>query len=490
MRAREFLIEYRRDVTAQKSGERLLARNKSADLTKINDVDKLLAALETADPTPNKQYMLWIVNRYIAGDFFLEDLEIVKRYLEKFIEARQKRLIDVVDINRYTLGALKEKINKIYQSDSNDTSGMGGASYPVIPGTQVLYNGPQGQFAVMTTLEGSMKHNKQVGKAAEWCTADSRAPKHFPTHAKQGPLYVYVDPQGEKYQLHFETNQFKDVDDNEIKLELARQIVSLPFVWKNIDWSRAIKTGSEKAIQLIPLDLFRTPDMQKMLLVAVRRNETALGQVPEEFRTPELCLAAVQGNGLALRYVPKKFRTPELCLAAVQQNEWALQYVPEESRTSEMYLSAVQQDGEALGQVPEKLRTPKLCLMAVQENGRALYFVPEELRTPDLCLAAIQQNGWALKYLSEKSRTPDLCLAAVQQSGTALQFVPDELRTLDLCLAAVRQSGWALEHVPDKLRTFEICLAAVRNDKQTLHLVPNHLQQEIQSKLRIPQRKR
>jgi hypothetical protein len=42
------------------------------------------------------------------------------------------------------------------------------------------------------------------------------------------------------------------------------------------------------------------------------------------------CLSAVQKNGLALKDVPEKFKTDEICLAAIQSDARAVQYVPAE----------------------------------------------------------------------------------------------------------------------------------------------------------------
>ena len=112
MRAREFinfLVEYRRDITAEKLGQKIIARGEGDDL------DQILSEIESADPTVNKQYTEWIARRYIAGDFLLEDLSVVNQYLVKFIESR--KLIQNKDINAYSLKTLKELIQGIYKSD-------------------------------------------------------------------------------------------------------------------------------------------------------------------------------------------------------------------------------------------------------------------------------------------------------------------------------------------------------------------------------------
>ena len=41
-------------------------------------------------------------------------------------------------------------------------------------------------------------------------------------------------------------------------------------------------------------------------------------------------LATVSRYGWVLQYVPDELKTPELCLAAVSDFGWALQYVPDE----------------------------------------------------------------------------------------------------------------------------------------------------------------
>ena len=53
-------------------------------------------------------------------------------------------------------------------------------------------------------------------------------------------------------------------------------------------------------------------------------------------------------------------------LATVQQDGWALDYVPDDLKTPDLCLTAVQQDGWALRFVPDDLKTPDLCRIADQ----------------------------------------------------------------------------------------------------------------------------
>ncbi|MCL2207773.1 MAG: DUF4116 domain-containing protein [Fibromonadales bacterium] len=55
---------------------------------------------------------------------------------------------------------------------------------------------------------------------------------------------------------------------------------------------------------------------------AVKKDGYVLEQVPESFRTAEVCLAAVQNSGYALEYVPEKLKTEEICLEAIKNGDY------------------------------------------------------------------------------------------------------------------------------------------------------------------------
>jgi uncharacterized SAM-dependent methyltransferase len=50
--------------------------------------------------------------------------------------------------------------------------------------------------------------------------------------------------------------------------------------------------------------------------------------MPDKYKTPEICLEAIKQRGLALKYVPEAMKTEAVCLAAVRENGYALKYVP------------------------------------------------------------------------------------------------------------------------------------------------------------------
>ena len=95
MRAKEFLLEYRRDITARTFAPGIIdwARKdttipqgfRSSNVDPNELVDMILSQLEQADPTPNKEYMPWLAKMYASGAAYLEDmLSTAKEYLIKF----------------------------------------------------------------------------------------------------------------------------------------------------------------------------------------------------------------------------------------------------------------------------------------------------------------------------------------------------------------------------------------------------------------------
>jgi hypothetical protein len=73
-------------------------------------------------------------------------------------------------------------------------------------------------FIVYKIPKGASK-SKQVacdlGSGTEWCTAHSEA-EHFESYIKEGPLYIFDNGEGEKYQFHYETGQFMDKNDSPV----------------------------------------------------------------------------------------------------------------------------------------------------------------------------------------------------------------------------------------------------------------------------------
>lgn len=206
MRYNEFkiLLEYRRDVTASKMGPQLLqaaTRDMQYKSTQTNQnpeeqVDDMLSKFEKMDHTPNKQYVPWIARQYINGMFRMEDYSRVTDTLTNFNKLKPRLEQSKRDINRFNFRQLEAMVDEILnpQVGSETTGG----TFPVVDDSKVLYNGPLGQLAIPETQEASC----QLGGGTKWCTAAEKN-NMFDFYSRNGPLYVWRDRNGSKYQFWF-----------------------------------------------------------------------------------------------------------------------------------------------------------------------------------------------------------------------------------------------------------------------------------------------
>ena len=214
MRAREFLIEYKRDITAQRLGTKLI---RSGEREGITNVDKILAALESMDPTTNKQYTVWLANQYISEKFRLEDQTRILNVIKGF-ETIKSRLPEK-DIGKYDLHSLEDTIDRAMGSELGSKAALSSGTFPVVPDSEVLYNGPLGQLSIPKTKKASC----ELGTGTKWCTAAKSDSDNLFTHyADQGPLYIWRDKDGSKYQFHFPSTQFMDSRDRRISTETIK----------------------------------------------------------------------------------------------------------------------------------------------------------------------------------------------------------------------------------------------------------------------------
>lgn len=73
----------------------------------------------------------------------------------------------------------------------------------------VVYKIPQGSNDLYNV-------SCELGSGTEWCTATGKTSGHFDRHISQGSLYIFDNGKGEKYQFHYENNEFMDKNNNSI----------------------------------------------------------------------------------------------------------------------------------------------------------------------------------------------------------------------------------------------------------------------------------
>lgn len=247
MRARDFLREYSREKTANVFGNKLIAalgKDKSYGLqgtelgktrafidqkTKIGDeitpeqrqiiIDQIMQYLENCDPTTNKEYMQWLAKVYANQGIKLEDLStrgesalrLYHNYkFDKILPPEQR------DIGRLTFSDLEfiagdRELAQAYRAKQDQDAAK---AMPKGDST-VIYENDQVRIIIPNDKEAACYY----GQGTRWCTA-GRDNNMYDRYARDGDLYILLPKkpkyEGEKYQLHFPSNQFMDEQDNSV----------------------------------------------------------------------------------------------------------------------------------------------------------------------------------------------------------------------------------------------------------------------------------
>ena len=252
MRARDFLIEYSREKTATVFGNKLiaaLAKDKSYMIqqqgtehglgkarafldqkakvgSEINTeqrqyiLDLIMHVLENADPTQNKEYVQWLAKVYANQGIKIEDilargqnaLEVYNTYKLKKILPPEYRDIGRISFNDLEGLAqntdLRQALAAKQEQDAAKAMPRGDA--------ETVFENDQVRIIVPKNEEAACYY----GQGTRWCTAATGGNNMFDRYARDGDLYILLPkkPQyeGEKYQLHFSSNQFMDEQDNTV----------------------------------------------------------------------------------------------------------------------------------------------------------------------------------------------------------------------------------------------------------------------------------
>ena len=260
----------------------------------------------------------------------IEDFEKIRDFLLvlkdnlKLIKGDMSQFKSIADLASFVRGIKEKDVSvdekatdnyKIFREAMND-------------GLEIVYNGPNFIIGVPTTYEASSHFKKPI---TNWCTA---YPDMYDRYLQEygGKYYIHLNKHtGELYQLHYESEQFKDVSDQEI--DKVRFISEYP----------ELKDFYDKIIPMNNYDWWilhnRQPTEQEQL-EAVKRDSDAIQfiQNPSE----EVQLAAIKQNGYAIEYI--KNPSEEVQLAAVNNNGWAIKYIKNPSE--QVQLAAVKNYGD------------------------------------------------------------------------------------------------------------------------------------------------
>ena len=179
----------------------------------INPKD--LEQLFTADPTTVQnsrgvfagKYCVWIGNQYVNGKLKVGDIPELKKALTTYNINKSQITTPISGIK-----SLSDLITII----SNYTDDFK-ATRQLSKGEQALEKVYEDADWVVY-IPHTYKASRKIGGDTSWCTASSDD-RYFNMYTKEGPLYVNIrKSDGAKFQFHFPTGQFMDINDEEVSI--------------------------------------------------------------------------------------------------------------------------------------------------------------------------------------------------------------------------------------------------------------------------------
>ena len=190
--------------------------------------DELFQMIEEANPTGDLQVCIWIVEEIKSGYIKEEKLKEVKKYLSEYLK----------------LNLPLPNFYPTFPSCSN---------YQLVKDTMdknvdLLFTGEEGILLIPQTQEASCYY----GGETKWCTAQRNKNNAFETYAKRGNIYTWFDKKlKDKFQFHFEEEQFKDRIDKDISKQRFDEFRKHPIL------SVIFNEEEQKMLKNRPSDAFK-----------------------------------------------------------------------------------------------------------------------------------------------------------------------------------------------------------------------------------------
>lgn len=160
--------------------------------------------------------------------------------------------------------------------------------------------------------------------------------------------------------------------------------------------------------------------------------------------------------------------------------------IPEEKKTPDMCMEAVKEMGDNLEFVPEGLKAKEMCRIALVSSpdlGYGDYEILSHIPFPDVCMEGIKQfeNNVDMvdivRALRKEVINKEIADYVVGKDGRCLGLIPLDLQTESLVLKAVRTSGCealAYTTVREDLKTENLYIMGLVFLPQSFHFIPEH----------------
>lgn len=213
------------------------------------DGEKITAAMFNAiveaDPSKTKEYVDWLSQIYVDGNLKSEDLYKATEYLELYSKVRNKlngdekniyafdtkneSYVDTYDGKTKTRKVKKLKIDslqtlyKLIRPFEKKAVSNKEKADEIKKQARKVYEDDNWLVVIPETKEAACFY----GAGTQWCTA-AKQNNYFDYYNEQGDLFININKKTkEKYQFHFEENQFMDETDSPVSLHYFRREIGL-----------------------------------------------------------------------------------------------------------------------------------------------------------------------------------------------------------------------------------------------------------------------
>lgn len=295
----EYLTNTYAKPTTDKSGKKVKPRLNKDELialisadpeTKTNNINMLTADDKELGKVKAGKYSEWLIKRYLspvterqpgepgyekevqqAKETFMEDLYKVTNDLKKYERFKNRLPDELKDINKLTVKTLYDAVKDFSLEKtkaSKEEKKIASQTYEH-PGGKIAFRGPN-----WTVVE--IEDKGQLGKDAacfyggyylepskgetRWCTSGPGL-SYFERYIKDGPLYVVIPNEfegkrgeksglpAERYQFHFPSNQFMDVNDHSVNLiELLNGKMKELKEYFKPEFAKGLTVGGQKLV--------------------------------------------------------------------------------------------------------------------------------------------------------------------------------------------------------------------------------------------------
>jgi hypothetical protein len=177
-------------------------------------IELALQAMESSDPTPNKQYTEWLIRRYVDRSIlrFEDILSTWADLLHEYHRLKIRRMLptELMDINRFKTGSDLSKLHKevleIFHNANKKVAMPKGNAREILNNSEVRIVIPDDEESAC-----------YYGQGTQWCTA-ARNNNMFDGY--DWPLFILIPKQptheGEKYQVQVSGGDWMDETDSPI----------------------------------------------------------------------------------------------------------------------------------------------------------------------------------------------------------------------------------------------------------------------------------